>query len=250
MKRSAILLLCALTAPAAWAADGSISASYEVEVKGVTVMKLRYSAQISGNSYAANLVAKTTGMAKWISEYKIEYSSEGTVAKGKYQPTTFARERKKNGKKSGTGFVWKNGVPQVTAESVDGAVLVQKTVAKGAIDPMALLLNLGLAPSGNPCSGKYVVFDGRDVMDTTMSGKPAADAVTCRISAKTVAGRSFEKAEDKSGIVDVYAVTFREVDAPFLGRSIYLPSQISGQASGQDFVANVDDVEISGAAGN
>ncbi len=251
MKRPVLLLLSVLIAPAAWAAEGSITANYDVEVKGVRVMKLRYAAQLRGVAYTAKLAAKTTGMAKWFSEYKIEYSSEGVVSKGRYLPSTFTRERKKNGKKSGTGVPWKNGVPQISADDVDGAAHVQKSVANGATDPMALLLNLGLGQLENPCVGRHVVFDGRDVMDTALSGKPSGDGtVTCRMSAKTIAGRSYEKADDKSSLVDVYTVSFRQVDAPFLGRSIYMPWQITGQASGQAFIATVGDIEVKGAASN
>jgi Protein of unknown function (DUF3108) len=251
MRRPALLLLSLLSAPATFAADGTISASFDVEVKGVRVMKLRYAAQLTDKAYTANLVAKTTGMAKWFSEYKIEYSSQGTISKGKYITTNFTREKKKNGKKSGTGVPWSNGVPQIDADDVDGGARVQKTVANGATDPMALLLNLGFSQSENPCAGKHIVFDGRDVMDTSLAGKSVGEGtVTCKIAARTVAGRTYERANDKSNILDVYTVTFKQIDAPFLGRSIYMPLQITGQASGQEFVATAGDVEVTGTPSN
>jgi hypothetical protein len=251
MKHTAIMVLTALSISPAWAADGAISASYSVAIKGVDVMKLRYSAEFSGSGYASGLNAKTTGMAKWLSSYKIDLTSEGAFAKNKFSPAKFSRERKKSGKRSGSSFAWSAGVPGIGAEDVAGPERVQKAVSTGATDPLAFLLQIGFSTADNPCQGKFRVFDGRDVMDTSISGAAGeAGTFKCKVTAKTIAGKSYEKADDKGNIIDVYEIVFKQTAAPFQGRNIFMPVEITGAASGQSFVATLEELNITGASTN
>jgi hypothetical protein len=252
MKRLATFILATSLGGTAWAGEGTISASYDVAVKGVNVMKLRYAANLTENGYSANLSAKTKGMANWLSDYRIEYSSQGLYGKTSvFQPKSFTRERKKNGKKSEAVFVWKSGAPSIDESEVSGAERASAAVSTGSTDPLALLLTIGFNGTENPCKGKHRVFDGRDVMDIAFSRTGgASDSVSCKLTAKTIAGRSYEKADDKSALIDIYTVVFKETAVPFLNRKIKVPVEITGRASGQDFVATVDNMDISGSPTN
>jgi hypothetical protein len=247
MKRLATFILATCLGSAAWAGEGTISISYDVAVKGVNVMKLNYAANLSDSSYSASLSAKTKGMANWLSDYKIDYSSAGGYGKKSvFQPSSFSRTRKKNGKKSGDAFSWEGGAPILDNADIRGIERAKAAVDGGSTDPLALLLTVGFQASSTPCKGKHRVFDGRDVMDVTLSGAESS----CKLTAKTIAGKTYENAEDKNGLVDVYTVTFKDTAVPFLKRKIKVPAEISGTASGQNFIATMNGIDISGSPTN
>jgi hypothetical protein len=252
MKSTAIFFAALLGLSPAYAGEGAIRASYDVAVKGVNIMKLRYSADLTDTGYAASLNVKTTGMAKWLSEYKIELESEGAKSKGKFSPANFARERKKNNKKSENRFIWKAGAPQIDDNDVAGPERVQDVLSQGTTDPLAMLLNIGFSEAENPCKGKLRVFDGRDVMDATFSGAAGEEqgTIKCKLSVKTIAGKSYESAEDKNTLIDVYGIVLKPMAAPFVGRNIHMPITITGTASGQSFEASLENIEITGTTTN
>jgi hypothetical protein len=250
-KFFAIASLCfcfsTFTTSAALAEDARVSVRYEVEVKGVTIMKLRFTTQIRGNAYATEITAKTTGMANWFSDYKIEMGAQGTLNSSSFTPASFSRERKKNGKKKETTTDWSGGAPLITEENGDDDYAAMAQVVNGStVDPLSLLLSLSFNSNDSPCKGGRRVFDGRDVYDVTLSdGKKEDDGrVSCRITLNYVAGKEVANAKPEAAKPDSYGVLLKPVNAAALGRIIWLPEQISGRASGQNFLAKSKALEI------
>jgi hypothetical protein len=245
----AALCLCfsALMTDAALAEDAQVFVRYNVDVKGVTIMKLRFITQISGNAYATHVLGKTTGMVNWFSDYKIEMGTKGTLNRGKFTPASFSRERNKNGKKKEATTDWSSGAPLITEENGDDEFAAMAQVVNGStVDPLSLLLGLSFSSNDNPCGGGRRVFDGRDVYDVTLTDGKKEDEgrVSCRITLNYVAGKEVANAKPDAAKPDSYGIVLMPVKAAALGRTIWVPERISGRASGQDFVAKSKDLEI------
>jgi hypothetical protein len=243
------LCLCfsILTMGAALAEDAQVSVRYDVEVKGVTIMKLRFTTQIRGNAYATEITAKTTGMANWFSDYKVEMGTQGTHNSGEFTPASFNRERKKNGKKKEATTNWSGGAPLITQENGDDDFAAMAQVVNGStVDPLSLLLGVTFGSIDSPCKGGRRVFDGRDVYDVTLSHEEKEDEgrVSCRITLNYVAGKEVANAKPDAAKPDSYGVVLKPVKAAALGRIIWVPEKISGKASGQNFLAKSKELEI------
>ncbi len=250
-KFSAIAALClCLAAPLAGSAlaeDAEVSVRYDVDVKGVTIMKLRFTTQIRGNAYATEITAKTTGMANWFSDYKIEMGAQGTLSSGRFTPASFSRERKKNGKKKEATTDWSSGAPLITEENGDDEFAAMAQVVNAStVDPLSLLLGLSFDSNDSPCRGGRRVFDGRDVYDVVLAGGNNEDEgrISCRITLNYVAGKEVADAKPDAAKPDIYGVLLKPVNAATLGRTIWVPEKISGRASGQNFVATSTDLDI------
>ena len=249
-KISTIAALCLCFAGpmtgATLAKDAEVRIRYEVDVKGVTIMKISFTTKLEGTSYTSDITVKTTGFANWLSDYKMAMGSSGSVSKSSFAPVSFTRERKKNGKWKGAKTEWQQGSPQIDADGggEDFASMAQ-AVDQATLDPLTLLLRQAFNADGSPCNGTHRVYDGRDVFDVNMSGAgPAEGKIDCHIQLNYVAGREVEKAKPDAAKPDEYDITLKEMDAAPLGRKIWIPHSITGAASGQIFVAKATDVDV------
>jgi hypothetical protein len=240
------LLLAALLAGGALAEAAEVRIRYEVDVKGVTIMKVRFTAKLEGTSYTSDMSAKTTGFANWLSDYKMAMGSTGSVSTSSFAPISFTRERKKKGKWKGAKTEWQQGSPRIDAEGGgEDFASMAKAVDQATLDPLTLLLRQAFNADGSPCNGTHRVYDGRDVFDVNMSGAgPKEGKIDCHIQLIYVAGREVEKAKPDAAKPDEYDITLKEMDVASLGRSIWIPHRIKGAASGQTFVAKATDVEV------
>lgn len=240
------LALSGATAGAQEQTETRIAVRYEVNVKGVTVMKVNYSVNIVGASYKSNVQAKTTGLVNWISDYKMSMGSSGSLEASDFQPASFTRERKKKGKWKGAKTEWLGGAPKIDEEGAgeDFANMAQ-AVNSATLDPLTLLLRQSFIAGDSPCKGEHRVYDGRDVYDVTLNGgSGASDKLDCRVRMSYVAGREVELAKPKQARPDTYDLTMRAVDSAKLGRKIWIADKITGVASGQEFVAEATELSV------
>lgn len=228
-------------------AETRIAVRYEVNVRGVTVMKVNYSVNIEGTSYKSSVQAKTTGFADWFTDYKMSMGSAGSLAASEFQPASFTRERKKKGKWKGAKTEWLGGSPKIDEEAggEDFADMAQ-AVNGATLDPLSLLLRQSFIAGDSPCQGEHRVYDGRDVYDVALSaGDGAADGkLACRVRMSYVAGREVEIAKPKQAKPDNYDLTMRAVASAKLGRKIWIADKITGVASGQEFVAQATELSV------
>ena len=239
-------LAVAMATPAQ-AENANINVRYGVDVKGMTIMKLKFSARLDGDAYATEISGKTTGMANWFSDYRVEMGTQGVVRNGEFLPENFSRERRKNGKKREATTTWVSGAPQISEENGGDAFQAMAGVVDAStLDPLSMLVGLSLRGGKGPCQGNRRVFDGRDVYDVVISGGQNEDEgrISCQIKLNYVAGKEVEDAKPDAAKPDVYGVVLRPVEAASLGRVIWLPERISGRASGQNFVAKSKDLDI------
>jgi hypothetical protein len=243
---AATALLCTLADPAP-AQEALLFTRYAVDVKGVTIMKLQFTTRISGSAYATEISAKTTGMANWFSDYKIEMTTQGILRSGKFVPASFSRERNKNGKQKEATTDWSSGAPAITEENGDdGFAAMAGVVNASTLDPLSLLLSLSFGNGESPCKGNQRVFDGRDVYDVSLTGSKNEDEgrISCRVTLHYVAGKEVEDAKPNAAKPDVYGILLKPVEVTTLGRTIWMPERITGRASGQNFVASSTDLQI------
>lgn len=230
----------------AFAKDAEVRIRYEVDIKGVTIMKVSFTAKLVGTSYTSDINVKTTGFANWLSDYKMAMGSSGSVSKSSFAPVSFTRERKKNGKWKGAKTEWLQGLPRINEEGGgEDFASMAKAVDQATLDPLTLLLRQAFNVDGSPCKGTHRVYDGRDVFDVNMSGAgPKEGKIDCHIRLNYVAGREVEKAKPDAAKPDEYDITLKEMDSAPLGRKIWIPHRIKGAASGQTFVAKATDVDV------
>jgi Protein of unknown function (DUF3108) len=236
MLRLGLIFAVAVIAAEAKAAD-VISASYDVSLGGTRVMKADYSATLDGDSYSADLSARTVGVSKMFSKIKLNMSANGSLTETGVKPVAYAYSRKKNDKRKERNLSFSPNGTLVTEEG-DYDASIMAALNNKVMDPLSMLLKLGR--SDQPCAGKHRAFDGRDVFDVTLSGTGKAGAtLTCKMVYKPVAGNDVEDG-------DTEAKTYEITLAPLNGKDIYVPVRLSGSTSGVGFEASATSVTLNG----
>ena len=75
-----------------------LETSYEVNIKGITVVDVEYSAGISDKDYHSQASVKTRGIVAFFSDYLMEMESSGSIVDGQAKPTQYTSLREKKNK--------------------------------------------------------------------------------------------------------------------------------------------------------
>lgn len=252
-----VALLTAGTATAVPAAAETIELGYVVEIAGAQVMKAAYRTEIAGNQFESVLAGKTTGMSNMLSGYKMNLSAEGQFNGGEFLPGSFENNRKKKSKQNKTtGVIW-SGAGNVRIEAAGGPIPVPAAVAEAltgmSSDPLTAVLRLANAQSQKPCSGRFRVFDGKDVYDLALSFKKTVTLASasesdppgleCKLTSTPIAGNAVNDGETQT---DSYGLTLAPVSLAQLGRTLYIPLRITGRSKGLSVVVTAGSVRIDG----
>ena len=256
-KRSTAALL-----PAAFAAGlavavpahaGSIELSYIVEVAGTTMMKAAYRADLNGGSFESSLFGKTEGVSNMFSGYKMNLTANGRIAGDTFLPEAFENARKKKSKKAkSTGLTWApDGTVTVgTAQGVDTPPpAVAATLGDAASDPLTAILRMANAQSQKPCSGKFRVYDGKDVYDlalsfrktVTLASTANATGLDCKLTSTPVSGVAVDKGETD---VETYGLVLAPVT--LAGDMLHMPIRITGKTKGLTVVVSASSITVDG----
>jgi Protein of unknown function (DUF3108) len=238
----------AVAAPAL--AGSTIEMRYAVEVAGAQVMKVSYSAAIAGSNFESELVAKTSGMSNVFSGYRMNWSAAGRYADGTFSPQSYENTRKKKSKKAkSTGITWESGgVAQATGAALPSAV--SAALNGTSSDPLTAVLKIASSQGKKPCSGKFRVFDGRDVFDLSLSLKKkitlasaaGVPGLECSLTSTPVAGRAVDDGETKP---DAYGLTLAPIKSD--GLTLYIPVRITGKSKGLSVTVTASSITIDGA---
>lgn len=235
---------------------GSIEMGYVVEMAGATLMKATYRAEINGGSFESSLFGKTEGVSNMFSGYKMNLQAEGRIVKDAFLPVSYDNDRKKKGKKAkSTGLDWRAdgsvtvGTAQGTsAPPADVAAAISNTTS----DPLTAILKMANGQGKKPCSGKYRVYDGKDVFDLTLSfrktvalaNSPNA-GLDCKLTWTPVAGVAVNKGENEAesyGLVLAPVAVGSEV--------MHLPIRITGKSKGLAVVVSSSVIKVDGQVVN
>ncbi len=242
------------TSPAARA--DTVELVYVVEVAGSTIMKAAYATTINGGSFESVVSGKTSGISNMFTGYRMNLSANGHFADGIFRPEIYENDRKKKGKKAkSTGLTWlADGA--VTVGSANGVEspppAVAAVIGKSTSDPLTAILKMANNQSEKPCSGKYRVYDGKDVYDLALSFRKSvtlasasnSKAMECKLTWTPVAGVAVDKGETD---VEVYSVVLAPMQLAS-GTVLHLPVRMVGKTKGLSVVISTAAVAVDGQA--
>ena len=241
---------------------GLLEMAYEVEVKGITVLDVKYSTVMSGAGFHSQASVKTRGIAAFFSDYVMKVETSGSMVDGQARPTQFTSVREKKDKTKKIELSWDNngvvandrkvGKDPDTQADVDGALTPDVT------DMLTAILQLGTSQTGGPCQSTYRVFDGKEVFDLRFAfagvGTFRADSegsyhgpvYGCQMTYVPVAGRYATKFRDSKEQPPVYRVWLAPVGKDKSGGVLLLPVRASGKLDGYRFVAHAKYIKVDG----
>lgn len=247
----------------AWADSlGLLETSYEVKVKGITMMDVAYRADLSDAGYRSRASIRTRGVAALFSDYLMDVEASGQIVNGQVKPAQYTSRREKKDKTKVIGLTWSGdgfptGAPQNDKEpdiqaEIDGAL------APGAADFLTALLRVGTPGNGGLCQSTERIFDGKEVFDLRFSfkGKVSIDddapgdyhgaAYECQMTYVPVAGRYAAKFRKNNEEPPRYRVLLAPVGEDVSGGPLLVPVQASGKLDGYKFLAYASRVKVDG----
>ena len=237
---------------AAPAGAETLELGYVIEVAGATVMKAAYTTEIGSGNFESSLFGKTAGMSNMLSGYKMNWSATGLFNDGQFSPQSFDNTRKKKSKKAkSTGIDW-HASGAVLLSTGDAPPAAVAAVLNGpSSDPLTAVLKMASAQTGKPCSGRFRVYDGKDVYDLSLSFKKkitlanstGQPGLECRLTSTPIAGRAVDRGEDKP---DFYGLTLAPLKAG--GRTLYIPVRITGSTRGLSVNVSASYMKLDGQA--
>ena len=241
---------------------GLLETSYEVDVKGITILDVNYSTAMSGAGFHSQASVKTRGIAVFFSDYVMKVETSGSMVDGQARPTQFTSVRKKKDKTRKIELNWdddglaaddrKVGKDPDTQADIDGALTPNVT------DMLTAVLQLGTSQNGRPCQSTHRVFDGKEVFELRFAFKGEgtfdADAegvyhgpvYECQMTYVPVAGRYATKFRNSKEEPPVYSVWLAPVGKDMSGAALLLPVRASGKLDGYKFVAHANRVKVDG----
>lgn len=237
--------LCAAAPQQAWAGN-LLELFYVVDVAGATVMKAQYRADIGADRFEASLSGKTSGMSSVFSGYKMNLSANGKVDPNGFRSVLYENDRKKSGKKAKSlDVLWQpDGSVTINKEGENQAVPanIAATLNNAASDPLTAILRMANGQSDKPCSGKFRVYDGKDVYDLSLAlDKVKENKIKCDLTWTPVAGEAVDKGEK----IEKYDISLAPVQLSS-GMVLHVPLQIVGKSNGVTVTVSASSVNVDG----
>jgi hypothetical protein len=250
-----------------------IETSYDVNVGGATVLKIKYSSEISAAGIRSQASIKTKGIVTFFSDYRMRMEALGALADGEPSPQKYTSHSEKNDKEKTVELNWSNGAlaasdrratkdPEIQAE-------IDTALASGVTDPLTAIFRIGTSRGGNPCQAAQRIFDGKEVfelrfsfnreavLDDSFPGVYRGKAYECQASYVPIAGRYAAKFRKKKEDPETYTVWLAPIGTDASGGTRLVPVRATGLLDGMKFEAyashlNIDDRPFKkiSAAGN
>jgi hypothetical protein len=239
-----------------------LETSYEVNVKGVTVLDVKYSAAMSAAGFRSQASVKTRGVAAFLSDYLMEIETSGALVEGRAGPQHFTSRREKNNKIREIELTWSDGILATSGfksnKDPDIQAEIDKALTPNVADLLTAIMRIGLPQGAGPCQSIERIFDGREVFELhfKLKGKVSIDegsaavyygpAYECLMTYVPVAGRYAKKFRSRNDEPPSYKVWFAPVGREESGRPVFVPIQASGKLDGLKFVALAKRIKIDG----
>lgn len=255
-----VLSALAVGFSSAWADSGDkIETSYDVNVRGLTVLKIRYSSEISAAGYRSQASIKTKGVVTFFSDYRMTMETSGAFADGQFSPQQYASRSEKNDKEKTVDLKWsKGGVASghKAAKNPEIQADINSALTPSVSDPLTAIFRIGTAPGGKPCRAAHRIFDGKEVfelrfsfkretvLDDSFPGVYHGKAYECQASYMPVAGRYAVKFKKNKEEPQTYSVWFAPIGADASGESRLVPVRATGRLDGMKFEAYASGLKI------
>lgn len=238
---------------------GKIETSYDVNVRGLTVLKIKYSSEISAAGYRSQASIKAKGVVTFFSDYRMTMDSSGAFADGQFSPQQYASRSEKNDKKKTVDLKWSKGAlasghqatknPEIQAD-------INSALTPGVTDPLTAIFRIGTSSGGNPCRAVHRIFDGKEVFELRFSFKREAvlddsfpgayhgKAYECQAIYLPIAGRYATKFRKNKEDPETYNVWLAPIGADASGGSQLVPVRATGRLDGMKFEAYASRLKI------
>ncbi len=191
----ASVALSCVVAPGARANDAwptKFSATFDVEFSGVTIGAFDFNSATNGQTYTLNGGGKLSllfGAFKWSGNAE----STGKLAADGARPQSFGFGFKSSNKASSSRMIFTgNTVTSVVNEPnkppKEGTIPVQPQHLVNVFDPMSAMLALSKGTTGNPCSRRIPIYDGKARYELILSPKGTVPLSEQRASGQPVTG--------------------------------------------------------------
>lgn len=225
----------------------SMQATYDVSFNGIGVGAFRFDSTTEGQSYSLTSDARLSlllGAIKWSGTTK----AQGRMGQDGPLPEGFQFSYQSS-KKSGTTKLGFNGTTVTSvlhdppSQPNDDVVPVTERHLKGVLDPMSAMLVISKGTSGDPCTRRIPIYDGKErfdlvlsprgqvrVTETRPSGQPGT-AYVCRIKYVPIAGHKAGEGTKALADQDGIEIVLRPIPAAnvFVPISITIPT-VAGSA--------------------
>jgi hypothetical protein len=221
------------------ALPAKVRALYDISFNGINVGSFEFNSEADTQAYTLTGQAKISalfGAFTWGGETR----ASGKVVSEAPKPSGFTFDFKSNSKSG----AMKMGFTEDAVSSVvhvpplkvkDNTVPLQAQHLKGVVDPMSAVMLMSKGTSGNPCTRRLPVFDGKlrfDLMlsprgqvpikDQQSGGQPAMGYV-CRVKYMPIAGHKIDddtKFMTKSDQIEI-------ILRPIPSANVFIPYQIT-----------------------
>lgn len=180
------------------------SARFDVEIRGLTVGRLDFSAVENANSYAVSGTMQSTGLAGMLRKMKYTASVRGSLTARGFSPQRYEQTGGSGSGYSEEVVVWQGGLPRI--ERQDPPKVARASDAKpadqrGTVDTLtALYATLRDVAPGGECQSSVIIYDGRYRMQLKLaSPRPTnAGGVSCAGEYVRLAGFSPEDMAERT----------------------------------------------------
>lgn len=239
---------------------GKIETSYEVNVRGITVLDIKYTSESTASGYRSQASIETRGVAAIFSDYRMKMAASGALVDGRTSPAQYKSRSDKKEKTKAVEVNWSQGAV-LASETVKNPVTkaeLDSAISTGVTDPLTAIFQIGSSPSGRPCQAVHRIFNGKEVfelrfsfqgeavLDESFPGAYHGKAFACRATYVPVAGRYATKFRKRNEEPPTYSVWLAPIGEGVAGESRLIPVRATGRLDGMKFEAYASRVKIDG----
>jgi len=237
-----------------------IETSYDVDVSGVTVLRISYSSEISATGFRSQAVIKTKGIVKVFSDYRIKMAAIGAFIDGQSSPQKYTSHSEKNDKEKTVNLNWSKGALSAAgrpaAKTPEIQADIDTALTPGVTDPLTAIFRIGASQGVTPCRDVHRIFDGKEVFELRFSFKGEAllddsfpgayhgKAYECQASYVPIAGRYATKFRKKKEDPQTYNIWLAPIGTDASGGTRLVPVRATGRLDGKKFEAYASRLKI------
>lgn len=196
--RLALPAVFILLATMAGAAETRQAASFNVEIRGITVGQLSFSAVENDRHYAVSGTLRSSGLAGMVRKMRYDATVSGTRNGGRLAPVRYEQTGGQGKRHTEEIVTWSNGLPRIEKREPprhEGANVADPARQKGTVDTLTTIYaTLRDVPRGQECRTDVIIYDGRYRMQLRLT-PPRTQGATITCNGEYVRLAGFSAAE-------------------------------------------------------
>lgn len=160
------------------AAETRQEARFDLEIRGIRMGQLVYSAVETATNYAISGTVQTTGLAGMLRKMRYDAKVQGRITARGFAPSRYDQSGGAGNRYSEETVTWSGGLPRITRREpprAPDARDADPARQRGTVDTLTTIYaTLRDVPQAEACKGGVVMFDGRYRMELQLSKPQAA----------------------------------------------------------------------------